>query len=81
MDSYGIAVADAINYGAIVIASDVCERYHGCRTYSHTKKCDFFAALDSAIDELECRVGGRIPTKAQILSDEASAFNNLYFGN
>ncbi|EGR9013198.1 TPA: glycosyltransferase [Vibrio parahaemolyticus] len=34
-DSFGIAVADAINFGTSVIASDVCPRYQGAYLYTH----------------------------------------------
>lgn len=33
-DSFGIAVADAINLGAKVLASDVCERYPGANLFT-----------------------------------------------
>lgn len=34
VDSFGIAVADSINLGLQVFASDVCERYPGVQTFS-----------------------------------------------
>ncbi|MBE5144231.1 glycosyltransferase [Vibrio parahaemolyticus] len=34
-DSFGIAVADAINFGVSAIASDVCPRYKGAYIYKH----------------------------------------------
>lgn len=34
-DSFGIAVADAINFGKSSIASNVCNRYQGCILYDH----------------------------------------------
>src|SRR5689334_11862353 len=35
-DSFGIAVADAVNYGVPVVASDVCPRYQGAVTFGGT---------------------------------------------
>jgi hypothetical protein len=29
VDSFGVAAADAINFGCVVVASDVCQRYQG----------------------------------------------------
>ncbi len=37
-DSFGIACADAIEFGVPVIASDVCNRYNGVYTYKSTQE-------------------------------------------
>ena len=52
MDSYGIAVADAINCGAIAIASDICERYEGCKIFPTGDVNAFFKQLDDSIAEV-----------------------------
>ncbi|WP_290492822.1 hypothetical protein [Alcanivorax sp.] len=44
VDSFGIAVADAVNYGVKVIASDVCKRYPGAQTFRGKEQ--FFHYVD-----------------------------------
>jgi glycosyltransferase involved in cell wall biosynthesis len=44
-DSFGIAVADAVNYGVPVLASDVCPRYQGAETFGITTYESFENAL------------------------------------
>ena len=44
-DSFGIAVADAVNYGVPVLASDVCPRYQGAETFRITTYESFESAL------------------------------------
>jgi len=47
IDSFGIAVADAVNYGVPVLASDVCPRYPGAHTFKiHTYESFEIALLD-----------------------------------
>lgn len=57
MDSYGIAVADAINCGAIAIASDICERYEGCKIFPTGDVNAFFKQLDYSIAEVQLNAG------------------------
>jgi hypothetical protein len=57
MDSYGIALADAINCGAIAIASDICERYEGCRIFPTGDVKAFFKQLDYSISEVQLNAG------------------------
>lgn len=44
VDSFGIAVADAVNFGVKVIASDVCERYPGAQTFKGKEQ--FFYCIE-----------------------------------
>ncbi|HDY7637097.1 TPA: glycosyltransferase [Vibrio vulnificus] len=47
IDSFGIAVADAVCLGLKVVASDVCERFSGAILYKHDSKEELFNELDS----------------------------------
>lgn len=49
-DSFGIAVADAVNYGVTVLASDVCPRYQGASTFAITTYESFESALLELLD-------------------------------
>jgi len=44
-DSFGIAVADAVNYGIPVLASDVCTRFEGANIFNITNYESFENAL------------------------------------
>ncbi len=44
-DSFGIAVADAINFGVSAVASNVCPRYKGAYIYNHSS----VSSLDDAL--------------------------------
>ncbi|OLC69679.1 MAG: hypothetical protein AUH78_23115 [Gemmatimonadetes bacterium 13_1_40CM_4_69_8] len=59
-DSFGIAVADAVNYGVPVLASDVCPRYQGARTFTLTTYESFENAL---LDSLNNR-GAAVASEA-----------------
>lgn len=41
VDSFGVAVADAINLGTCVIASNVCPRYRGAILFNSSSETDF----------------------------------------
>jgi hypothetical protein len=49
-DSFGIAVADAVNYGVPVLASDVCPRYQGAETFRMTTYESFENALINSLN-------------------------------
>jgi hypothetical protein len=49
-DSFGIAVADAVNYGVPVLASDVCPRYQGAETFRITTYESFESALVESLN-------------------------------
>jgi len=49
IDSFGIAVADAIELNVAVLASNVCRRYPGTYTFRPTCYRGFKAAIDSAL--------------------------------
>lgn len=49
-DSFGIAVADAVNYGVPVLASDVCPRYQGAETFRITTFESFEKALVNSLN-------------------------------
>lgn len=46
-DSFGVAVADAVELGCTVVASDVCERYQGSFLFQSGSKVEFFNLVDS----------------------------------
>jgi hypothetical protein len=50
-DSFGIAVADAVNYGVPVLASDVCPRYQGAETFRITTYESFENALIDSLNK------------------------------
>jgi len=47
VDSFGIAVADAVCLGKKVLASDICERFHGAQVFKTFDKKDMFRKLES----------------------------------
>ncbi len=49
-DSFGIATADAVNFGVEVLASDVCRRYTGVCLFSPTNFETFSNALDTFLE-------------------------------
>ena len=49
-DSFGIAVADAVNYGVPVLASNVCPRYQGAETFKITTYESFENALVDSLN-------------------------------
>jgi hypothetical protein len=49
-DSFGIAVADAVNCGVQVLASDVCPRYPGAETFRITTYESFESALVDSLN-------------------------------
>lgn len=51
VDSYGVAVAEAIALGLLAIASDACERHKGAHIFEKEDKSAFFELLDAAISE------------------------------
>lgn len=51
IDSFGIAVADAVNYGVLVFASDVCPRFHGANTFKITTYEAFQNTLISLLND------------------------------
>jgi hypothetical protein len=57
IDSFGIAVADSVNYGVPVLASDVCPRYQGAETFSITTYESFENALVDLLDDKRGGVG------------------------
>lgn len=77
MDSYGIAVADAINCGAIAIASDICERYEGCRIFPAGDVKEFFVQLDIAIADVKLNTGHDKKRVADSGFEQAS-YSSLY---
>lgn len=78
MDSYGIAVADAINCGAIAIASDICERYEGCRIFPTGNANKFFSLLDAAIGEIKNGVSRKKKVRRFIANKEQAEYCELY---
>jgi len=56
-DSFGIAVADAVNYGVPVLASDVCQRYQGAETFRITTYESFENALVDSLNKKSKRNG------------------------
>lgn len=50
IDSFGIIVADAINLGVDVIASNVCPRYNGCYVFDYKNSISFIEALSKYLD-------------------------------
>lgn len=55
-DSFGIAVADAINLGVKALASDVCQRYPGTHIFNPGKYEDFCLALESVISDKNIKI-------------------------
>ena len=54
-DSYGVAVAEALECGLVVLASDACERARGAHIFARNNRAQFEAMLDRAIrEELLC---------------------------
>ncbi|MGH9730011.1 MAG: glycosyltransferase [Candidatus Acidiferrales bacterium] len=49
-DSFGIAVADAVNYGVPVLASDICPRQQGAETFRATTYQSFERALVDSLN-------------------------------
>lgn len=47
VDSFGVAVADAINLGTCVIASDVCPRYKGTILFNSASEVEFIELVQS----------------------------------
>lgn len=47
VDSFGVAVADAISFGTTVIASNICPRYKGTVLFNSESKKDFFNLIKS----------------------------------
>lgn len=73
IDSFGIIVADAINLGVDVIASDVCERYQGCMIYRYNNSVSF---VDTMLNYINNKSINKI-SKTKILSFPIdSLFNN-----
>jgi hypothetical protein len=56
-DSFGIAVADAVNYGVTVLASDVCPRYQGAETFRITTYESFENALVDSLNNKSRGIG------------------------
>ena len=56
-DSFGIAVADAVNYGVPVLASDICPRYQGAETFRITTYESFENALVESLNSKSSGVG------------------------
>jgi len=56
-DSFGIAVADAVNYGVPVLASDVCPRYQGAETFRITTYESFENALVDSLNNKSRGIG------------------------
>ena len=63
-DSLGIAVADAVNYGVPVLASDVCPRYQGAETFRITTYESFEKAV---VDSLNNKSRGNGSVSAPIV--------------
>jgi hypothetical protein len=63
-DSFGIAVADAVNYGVPVLASDICPRYQGAETFRITTYESFENAL---VDSLNNKRRGTGSASAPII--------------
>ncbi len=63
-DSFGIAVADAVNYGVPVLASDICPRYQGAETFRITTYESFENAL---VDSLNNKSGWNGSASAPIV--------------
>lgn len=74
VDSFGIAVADAIQQGTPVIASDVCPRYPGAITYPSGDTQRFQAALM----DLAHRADGPLSLPAELPADAASELVQWY---
>lgn len=51
VDSYGVAVGEAISLGKVAIASDACDRFKGARIFSVGDKERFYELIDEAITE------------------------------
>ena len=49
-DSFGIACADAIEFGVYTIASDVCKRYQSVKTYSTIN--DLYKLIDTELSKV-----------------------------
>lgn len=49
IDSFGVAVAQAVDMGLRVVASDVCERFPGASCFPANDQNAFFSSLDQAI--------------------------------
>lgn len=60
-DSFGIAVADAVNYGVPVLASDVCPRYEGAETFRITTYESFENALVDSLNKKSRGNGSSAP--------------------
>jgi len=49
-DSYGVAVAEALECGLVVIASDVCERTQGAHVFASNSRGEFESMLENALN-------------------------------
>lgn len=56
-DSFGIAVADAVNFGVPVLASDVCQRFKGAETFTITTYDSFERALIHSLKHIGTKMG------------------------
>ncbi|ANT64628.1 glycosyltransferase [Prosthecochloris sp. CIB 2401] len=75
VDSYGIAVADAVNAGLAVIASDVCDRYPGTRLFPVGDERAFLCLLDNVVTSLSLSTTKKKYTQ---ISSEWQSYNDLY---
>lgn len=69
IDAFGIAVADAIRLGLEVVATDVCERYPGCRLIPARDREALRQALGEAIRSRSSRREGKaipLPPREEI---------------
>lgn len=57
VDSYGVAVAEAIEAGVKVVASDVCARAEGCILFNSSSKSDFENKILDALTSLPTQPG------------------------
>ncbi|MDB4001173.1 glycosyltransferase [Oceanospirillaceae bacterium] len=77
IDSFGIAVADAVCLGIKVVASDVCKRFDGAILYNVNDRNELFGVLDDIylLDVSKINISFN---KANYLNDLAIKYSLLY---
>jgi hypothetical protein len=74
-DSFGIAVADAVNFGLRVIASDCCERYPGTLVYPTDDQVCFNRLLMDAVQHASTMIPSQLSPHSL---DDAAVYREIY---
>ncbi|MFS1918559.1 glycosyltransferase [Vibrio sp. 10N.286.45.E10] len=76
VDSFGIACADAIMFGKLVVASDVCKRFEGVNTFKTNDYDDFVRVLNSALLSTHSKLTELDPEL--LIQEKISVYNKAY---